>query len=142
MLASADTIRNPVSSNTHRTSTDDQESDLLSNAEGREEGPSDADIIRDMEKRDWRLFAPFVVLLCVVLILLFRFLTGTQSPGSHLEETPSCGEHESVYTIRSKDTCWAIAQKYGMSVAELMGMNEMMNCDVLRIDEKICVSSE
>ena len=87
-----------------------------------------------MEKRDWRIFAPFVVLCCVVLLLLFRFIMGG---GSHLGEVTSCGEHQGVYTIRDRDTCYAIAQKYGMNVVELQEMNEGMDCDALPIDGKI-----
>lgn len=140
-LRFANTVCKTVSSNYNRTSTDDPESDPLQNTE-RREGRNHSDMIDDMEKRDWRLFAPFVVLCCVILLLIFRFLKGGPAPGTHLEEGTSCGEHERVYTIRDKDTCYAIAQKYDMSVIELKEINEGINCDALRIDGKICVNSE
>ena len=80
------------------------------------------------KKQGWWLLKPVTLLVCVVLLLLFRLLTVGSAPGARPAESITCGEHATIYTIRLGETCWAISQKHNMSVEELTAMNEGIDC--------------
>jgi hypothetical protein len=87
-------------------------------------------------RRDWRLFAPFLVLVCLALLLLYRVVRGGSVAAV---QAGGCGVGERVHVVRQGDTCWGIGREHGMSVAEVEGMNEGVDCVVLRIGQRICV---
>jgi hypothetical protein len=100
---------------------------------------ADDDTPQDHKENPSRLLAPFLLLVGLALLLVFRLLnTGTAS-GTHPAEDIACGEHQSVYQIRPGDTCWAIAQENDMSVTQLKSINAGIDCDLLQARSKICV---
>ena len=50
-----------------------------------------------------------------------------------------CPNGQNVYTVKSGDTCWEIARRFDMSVPQLEGMNEGIECDRLSVGRGICV---
>jgi hypothetical protein len=87
-----------------------------------------------------KMILPFALLVLVFLLLLFRFLGGA---GAHadLGEQAHCAEGDSSVQVAEKDTCYEIGKAHGMGVDELLGLvgNEKVDCDHLRIGQKICV---
>ncbi|PNY29021.1 Peptidoglycan-binding LysM [Tolypocladium capitatum] len=82
----------------------------------------------------------FGVLVGLCLLLLFWYLHW--SAGSHGgSETPKaqCGLGSAPYAVRAGDTCWAIADRTGISVEELMERNAGLDCDKLGVGSKICL---
>jgi LysM repeat protein len=53
--------------------------------------------------------------------------------------TKPCPEGSSDYYIKSGDTCWQITKTYGCTLDRMLDVNSGLNCDVLRVGEKICV---
>ncbi|KAF2260902.1 hypothetical protein CC78DRAFT_536075 [Lojkania enalia] len=86
-----------------------------------------------------RLMLPFVLLVLVVMILLFKFIN-TGSSTDHKEQV-HCAEHAEPITIKDGQTCWEIGEKYGVGVDELLGIegNEEVDCDKLQVGQTICV---
>ena len=87
---------------------------------------ADAAIKRD-EKEAWRMFAPFALLVCLVLLSLWYWLSSATPAATepHLSPQradgagaaghgrPACAHHEGLYTVRPGDTCWALAERHG-----------------------------
>ncbi|MCJ1383305.1 hypothetical protein MMC17_006418 [Xylographa soralifera] len=110
--------------------------------------PEDASI-SSAKQKDWRLFAPFLFLVCLSLLMVYHLLSAIPAtdthpesvhhPDSHSASPHACRQHEGVYTIRSGDTCSAIAQDYDMSVEELRSMNGGVKCEELWVGDELCV---
>jgi hypothetical protein len=87
-----------------------------------------------------KMILPFALLVLVFLLLLFKFLAGA---GAHadLEEQANCAEGDSWVQVTKGDTCYEIGEAHGLGVEELLGLmgNEKVDCDHLRIGQKICV---
>jgi len=86
----------------------------------------------------WRYLAPFFLLVCLFLLLVFRLMRGGSSDPS---AGVKCQDSYMPYTITNGDTCWNIAQKHGMEVGQLQQSNPGLNCDPLHLDVVICVRS-
>ena len=86
------------------------------------------------DREAWRYILPFFLLVSVFLLALFRFL------GSAATLTPlACSENSVQYLVESGDSCWAIANDHGATVADLMRLNQGMDCSLLKDGSKICV---
>lgn len=90
-------------------------------------------------RSELRPFLNFGVIIGLSLIGLYYFLYW--SAGTEGEMTPvvECGEGSTAYAVQKGDTCWGIANKDGVSVEELLRMNEGLDCDLLKVDDWICV---
>ncbi|CAO2653378.1 Nn.00g027890.m01.CDS01 [Neocucurbitaria sp. VM-36] len=107
---------------------------------------SDAEIEANNEavKKDnreaTRMMLPFALLIFVFLILLFKLINRPLSDHGD-QKAIACAEGSHQVQIRKGDTCWAIAEKCGLGVDELLslGGNEKVDCDSLGIGQRICV---
>lgn len=98
------------------------------------------EVVARNNKDAMRMMLPFALLILGFLFLLFKLINRpVYDDGNH--QYFDCVEGSHHVQIRRGDTCWAVAQKYGVGVDELMGLggNENVDCDNLRIGEKICV---
>ncbi|CAK3844153.1 Hypothetical predicted protein [Lecanosticta acicola] len=87
---------------------------------------------------DWRYLAPFMVIVIVVLLSLFRFLDSASTPA-----LPTCSSPDmEAYRITKGDTCWDLAQVRGTTVDGLKVANPGLNCDRLLPGYGICVPVE
>lgn len=78
--------------------------------------------------------APFLLLVVLFLLLVWRFF------GPSWSSTPfACPDGTEVYRVKTGDTCWAIAERVGSSVQELVEMNEGLECEALRAGAGVCV---
>jgi hypothetical protein len=118
---------------THRASTSSFDFSKLDQSQQGKES-------EDGEEKPWRMLAPFLLLVCLALLLLFRLLNGGTASVSHPAKDFACEEHQIIYEVRPADTCWAIAQDHNMSVDQLKSINAGINCDLLKVGEKICIS--
>jgi LysM repeat protein len=92
--------------------------------------------IQEDSKKAWQYMAPFFLLICTVLFGVF-WLLGYSS--SDAPAVVVCGEHTIKHTIKTGDTCWAIAEGYGVPLEDLQHENVGLNCDKLQIGQGICV---
>ena len=82
----------------------------------------------------WRYLLPFFLLVSVFLLVLFRFLGSAAAP------TPLvCAGNSVRYLVNSGDSCWAIANDHGMTVTDLLRLNQGMECTLLKAGNEICV---
>ncbi|MCJ1404064.1 hypothetical protein MMC11_007289 [Xylographa trunciseda] len=99
------------------------------------------------KQKDWRLFAPFLFLVCLSLLLVYHLLRAFPAPDTHPEPVRhpdahaapprACVQHEGTYTVRDGDTCAAVAQDYAMSVDELRAMNKEVECEELWVGDEL-----
>ena len=122
-----------------------------------EESASIDESIAQQEKQAWRMFAPFAMIVCLVLLGLFYWLSGGSLLAARLDSAAQAGTHhrpgaagghgvackvdEAVFAVRQGDTCWAIAERHGMSMSELREMNEGLVCEALPVGGKMCVKA-
>ena len=92
-------------------------------------------------RRSWRMLAPFLLIVCLVPLFVFRMLGGWSS-GSGSAVAP-CSVGSEAVVVRSGDTCWDIAQKYGVGLDDLKGPGEdfELDCKALNVGDRICVKS-
>ncbi|MCJ1395412.1 hypothetical protein MMC18_008298 [Xylographa bjoerkii] len=101
------------------------------------------------EQKDWRLFAPFLFLVCLSLLIVYHLLRAVPAadthpelvhqPDPHSAPPHACGQHEGIYTVRNGDTCATIAQGNHLSVGELRAMNQGIKCKELWIGDELSV---
>lgn len=95
----------------------------------------------ELEQQSWRqAWAP----LLNFFVLVGLFLIGVIWLLYHFKRTPperiECGGlGEAAYRIHKGDTCWAIANRKGTSVEDLLGSNSSLDCDRLKVGSWICV---
>ncbi|KAH9887439.1 hypothetical protein F4778DRAFT_786285 [Xylariomycetidae sp. FL2044] len=101
--------------------------------------PSPSEPTAAAEQLSWRQemqpLLNWFLLVGLFLLLVFWIITRRSS-----KEVPvTCPEHTLPYTIRSGDTCWAIAEGQGLSVEELLHQNQGLDCDKLRVGDTLCL---
>jgi LysM repeat protein len=90
--------------------------------------------IRKGNNEAWRYLLPFFLLVSVFLLALFRFLGRAATP------TPLvCAGNSVRYLVNPGDSCWAIANDHGVSVADLVRLNQGVKCSLLQAGSEICV---
>lgn len=91
--------------------------------------------MRKSESEAWRYMLPFFLLVVVFLLALYRFL------GSAESDAPIplvCPENSVRYLIKAGDSCWAIANDRGATVADLTRLNQDIDCSLLKVGREIC----
>ncbi|KAJ8120284.1 hypothetical protein ONZ43_g2966 [Nemania bipapillata] len=78
------------------------------------------------------------LLVGLFLLVIFWLISGGGSKRG-TEVVRTCGEDTTPYTIKSGDTCWAIAEARSLSLDTLLEKNEGLDCDKLSVGEIICV---
>jgi len=90
--------------------------------------------IRKGNNEAWRYMLPFFLIVSVVLFALFRFLGYGAAPAPLV-----CAENSVRYLVKSGDSCWFIANEHSGKVADLIELNEGMDCSLLKAGSDICV---
>ena len=72
-------------------------------------------------------------LVCLVLLGLFTWLWRGSVKGL------ACGLDMRRHTVRQGDTCWDLAERHHMSIAELSQANPEANCANLAVGSQLCV---
>ncbi|KAJ3532019.1 hypothetical protein NM208_g8625 [Fusarium decemcellulare] len=85
-------------------------------------------------------------------VYTFRDADGSyweSAPGNHrgssseeLEPIPDCPEGTTAYAVHQGDTCWDIAKKNGLSVDDLVKQNAGLDCDALKVNDRICLPAK
>jgi hypothetical protein len=97
----------------------------------------------------WRYLAPFLLLICLVLLGVYALLGGgagllpffsRSSSAAGAKATPPCVAGQEVHVVAAGDTCWAVARARDMSVQQLESMNGDLDCDALRPGRRLCVA--
>ncbi|KAJ3300453.1 hypothetical protein HDU76_006085, partial [Blyttiomyces sp. JEL0837] len=67
--------------------------------------------------------------------------TPTPTPTQAPQQPPATGNTgcSSTYKIVSGDTCWALANKYGISLDQFLGLNSGIQCENLQIGAAVCI---
>jgi len=88
-------------------------------------------------KSAWRQFSPFLLIIGVVLLLLFRYF----SPFSYISPPPSrqCVEGLVLYKAAPGDDCWTIANSRGWNLEKLHRANGDLKCSPLSPGASMCV---
>ena len=83
---------------------------------------------------------PFLLLVCVVPVLVFRVLPWLGGAGA---KPVDCGESATAVVVQSGDSCWNIAQEHGMDLEEFSNLSEErgvgLDCENLGIGKRLCV---
>lgn len=82
--------------------------------------------------QDLRYLLPFFLIIGVVLLLLFRFISS--GPAARV-----CPRDSTLHVVKKGDTCWGISEKSGGSVEDLKLLNSGLNCDKLIPGVQLCV---
>jgi LysM repeat protein len=77
---------------------------------------------------------PFFLLVGVFLVFVWRITQPSKAPSP-----VKCEDPDTTYTIVRGDTCWTIANGFGIDVARLKGANHRLDCDQLEVGRAICV---
>ena len=106
----------------------------------REEAAAEDAAVAYHNRHSWRMMMPFLLLVCLVPVLVFRVLPWLGGAGA---KAVDCGEGAMEVTVNAGDTCWNIAQEHGMGLDELRELNEErsvgLDCEKLGIGKSICV---
>jgi len=95
---------------------------------------ADEQAIRKGNDAAWRYMLPFFLLVSVALLALFRYVGSASTP------TPLiCGDNSIPYLVKLQDSCWAIANDRGATVADLEMLNQGIDCSLLHAGSEICV---
>ena len=82
----------------------------------------------------YRAMFPFFLIVAAVLLLVIRLVSSSSSAPAI-----DCPENTQVYHISRGNTCWNFAQAWGISVDDILHVNDGLNCDSLRPGEPICL---
>lgn len=79
----------------------------------------------------------FGVILGVFFLLLIWYLH--RMAGGEPQPSLTCSVGSSAYQIKSGDTCWRLSEAKGISVDDILKLNNELNCERLRIGSEICL---
>ncbi|KAK1246084.1 hypothetical protein MKX07_005153 [Trichoderma sp. CBMAI-0711] len=79
----------------------------------------------------------FGVLVGLSLLVLFWFI-GRKTPEEKLEVVVKCPGRS--VTVAENDSCWDLAQAHGLTVDELVQMNDGLDCSKLMVGYEVCLS--
>ncbi|KAK2589878.1 hypothetical protein QQS21_012442 [Conoideocrella luteorostrata] len=93
------------------------------------------------QRKSWRTelmpLLNFGIIIGVSLLGLFWYLHYAASGNSKAQ--PACLDGKLPYVIHQGDTCWAIGDKRGITVDDILRANEGLDCDKLLIGYTICL---
>jgi LysM repeat protein len=96
-----------------------------------------------------RTMLPFALLIFVFLLVVFRVVNGGFGFGGGSDKSladQAAAQADTCHSgsqlqVEKGDTCWAIAEDYGLTVDELLRIrgNDEVDCNRLRVGQGICV---
>jgi LysM domain len=93
----------------------------------------------------YRMFLPYMLLIAVFLLFVWRFIVGHSAPIAPPQER-MCpgGPNVTKHHVRDGDTCWKVAQSYNTTVDALLdeALNPGLECDRLRSGDVLCVPTD
>lgn len=85
----------------------------------------------------------FGVLVGLCLLALFWYLHIAAAPSGEPSDKNApkitCAGDAKVHTVEKGDSCWSIADHRGISVDDIVQLNEGLDCQILRVGSQICV---
>lgn len=93
------------------------------------------DIVQE-NKKAYRYFLPFLLLVIVFLLLV---IAPPWKRNFGFGDTLKCDAGTKKHRIKSGETCYELAKTFSTSVDELRRLNSDLNCDTLQIGQQICV---
>ncbi|KAH9910491.1 uncharacterized protein BXZ73DRAFT_58352 [Epithele typhae] len=82
----------------------------------------------------YRTILPFFLIIAAVLLLVIRLVGSGKSIA-----TVDCPTNTQVYKISRGNTCWNLADAWGITVDDVLRVNEGLNCDKLLPGQAICL---
>ncbi|KAF1958510.1 hypothetical protein CC80DRAFT_546740 [Byssothecium circinans] len=100
--------------------------------------------LKEGNRESVKMMLPFALLVLVFLLLLFKFLGSAGGGAGEADEKKTqvqCQEGFQRVEVQAGDTCWGVAQTYGVGVDELLGFagNEGVECEKLDVGDLFCV---
>jgi LysM repeat protein len=93
-----------------------------------------------------RMMLPFALLVFASLLVMFKVSNdglggGWLSAANSHEQIVDCHQGSRQVQVEKGDTCWAVAERYGLGVEYLLKIvgNEGIECERLQIGQGICV---
>ncbi|KXT15727.1 hypothetical protein AC579_1558 [Pseudocercospora musae] len=93
---------------------------------------SSTSVPQSVRNQDWRLMAPWFLIVIVVLMAVFWFVN------SGGRASIRCVDGMEEYSVRKRDTCWLIADEHGTTVDALTTANPKLSCEGLMPTQMIC----
>lgn len=88
------------------------------------------------------MFLPYILLVFVFLLFVWRFIVGHSPPIPPSQER-MCpgGSNATKHHVQAGDTCWKISQSYGTTVDSLLNdtLNPGLECQRLRPGDVLCI---
>ncbi|KAI0779010.1 hypothetical protein BD413DRAFT_513580 [Trametes elegans] len=82
----------------------------------------------------YRMLLPFVLIIAVFLLLVFRLVHTTPEP-------LLCPGSSEAYQVSRGDSCWALSQARGCTVQDILDVNQGLVCESIRPGQAICLPS-
>ncbi|KII94214.1 carbohydrate-binding module family 50 protein [Plicaturopsis crispa FD-325 SS-3] len=86
----------------------------------------------------YRTMFPFFLIICVVLLLVWRLVVYPSFVPSRPPPSP-CPDSSTPYRIHAGDTCWEISRAHGVKLEQFMAANVGLECDRLAVGARVCV---
>ena len=103
-----------------------------------EEAAAEEAAVAQQTRASWRMMMPFLLLVLLVPVLVFRMLPRGSTP-----TIVDCGEGAQAVFVNQGDSCWSIAEEHGMSLEEFMDFNKErevdIECETLDVGKRVCV---
>lgn len=84
----------------------------------------------------YRMLFPFILIIIVVLLLVWRLIV---FPGFTPVKYSKCPEGSTRVVVAAGDTCWRIAEAHGCGLEDLRKANANLVCERLIPGDQICV---
>lgn len=91
-----------------------------------------SDVSSNERHNDWRYMMPFILLIGVVLLLVFRFMNSR-----HMAMV--CQPNAYSYIVKKGDSCWSIGGQTAVGLDGVMKSNPGLQCDGLMPGKRLCV---
>ena len=98
--------------------------------------------MKEQNRRAWRYFFPFFLLVGLFLLAVFRVVRGGGPAAGAERPVVTCDGSSEPYTIVLGDTCWDVADKFGIEVDALTAANPGLDCQQLVPGHGMCVPQD
>lgn len=93
--------------------------------------------VRYTTENPYRVLFPFLLIIIVVLLLVWRLAGTAGAPSSR--KPCVCPVGSTPSTVVAGDTCWNIAEAHGCALDALLKLNPLLRCEKLMPGDRICV---
>ena len=93
----------------------------------------------EMREREMRVYLQWMRRLAVSVFFSVMFLFGMLSPNIFAVESQNSTQANFVYTVKAGDTLYRIALEYGVTVRQLVAVNNIAQPNLIRLGQKIII---